>query len=114
MTDSGKRWTIQDREGNAIYLTEERWSHIIENHPEIESYEPEVKVALARGRRRQEPLNQRKYRYVMPFSDLPEDYTHIVVIALFGVVVDIHGESASNNWVATAFMKHIRGNKKPK
>lgn len=114
MTDSGKRWTIQDREGNVIYLTEERWSHIIENHPEIESFEQEIKVTLQRGKRRQEPLNQRKYRYVMPFSDLPEDYTHIVAIVLFGVVVDIHGEAASNNWVATAFMKHIRENKKSK
>jgi hypothetical protein len=28
MAGSGKRWTIQDREGNPIYLTEERWRHI--------------------------------------------------------------------------------------
>lgn len=28
MADSGKRWTVQDRDGNSIYLTEERWRHI--------------------------------------------------------------------------------------
>ncbi len=37
MADSGKRWIVQDREGNSIYLTEERWGHIIDadNHPEM-------------------------------------------------------------------------------
>ena len=35
------RWTVQDRYGNTVYLTEERWQHIIEaiNHPEMEDYE---------------------------------------------------------------------------
>jgi hypothetical protein len=35
MASSGRRWTVQDREGNPIYLTAERWQHIIEgnNHP---------------------------------------------------------------------------------
>jgi len=36
----GKRWTVRDRYGYEIYLTEERWEHIIdpENHPEMEAY----------------------------------------------------------------------------
>lgn len=114
MADSGKRWTAQDREGNPIYLTEERWSHIVVNHPEIEPYEEQIKATLQRGKRRQEPLNPRKYRYVMPFPDLPDDYNHIVAIVLFGVVVDIYGESKPNNWLATAFMKHIREQGKSK
>ncbi len=28
MSSSGKRWTVQDRYGNSIYLTRERWEHI--------------------------------------------------------------------------------------
>jgi hypothetical protein len=36
MNDS-RRWIVTDREGNPIYLTEERWQHIIalDNHPEM-------------------------------------------------------------------------------
>lgn len=29
-----KKWTVQDRYGNDIYLTEERWQHILESRPE--------------------------------------------------------------------------------
>lgn len=28
MSSSGKRWTVRDRYGNSIYLTQERWEHI--------------------------------------------------------------------------------------
>ncbi len=33
----GRRWTVYDRYGNAIYLTYERWEHITAptNHPEM-------------------------------------------------------------------------------
>lgn len=33
-----RRWTVQDRQGNQVYLTDERWNHIIDpfNHPEME------------------------------------------------------------------------------
>ncbi len=58
MTDSGKRWMIQDRYGNSIYLTQERWKqHIIHetNHPEMEEYEEYVKTTITKGRRKQEP-----------------------------------------------------------
>lgn len=32
-----KRWTVRDRYGNDIYLTQERWGHIVQplNHPEM-------------------------------------------------------------------------------
>ena len=34
----GKIWTQRDRFGNDIYLTYERWGHIInpDNHPDVE------------------------------------------------------------------------------
>lgn len=108
MDNAGKRWTVRDREGNFIYLTEERWTHILENHPEVEFYEDHLKTTLEKGKRKQEPLNPRKYRYGMSFRDLPDEYNHIVAIVLFGFVVDVHGETTANNWVATVFMKHIR------
>jgi hypothetical protein len=57
---SGKRWTVQDRDGNPIYLTEERWQHITEdlNHPEMADHEDELKTTIKQARRQQEPLNQ--------------------------------------------------------
>ena len=76
MAGAGKRWTIRDREGNPIYLTEERWRHITEaaNHPEMADYEDHLKTTIQQGQRRQEPLNPRKYRYTHSFDDLPDDF----------------------------------------
>jgi len=86
MDKSGKRWAVNDREDNPIYLTEERWKHIIdsENHPEMADYEEHSKTTIQKGRRKQEPLNPRKYRYSQPFDDLPDGSNHVVAIALFG------------------------------
>ncbi len=108
MIDSGKRWTVHDRDNNVIYLTQERWEHILQGHPEMADYEEHLKSTIKTGKRRQEPLNPRKYRYVYPFHDLPEEHNHIVAIALFGFDVGERGETITNNFVATAFMKHIR------
>jgi hypothetical protein len=48
MISSGVRWTIQDRDGHEIYLTQERWEHITEptNHPEMEDFEEELKQTI--------------------------------------------------------------------
>jgi hypothetical protein len=110
MTTFSKRWTVQDRYNNSIYLTEERWQHIIDdiNHPEMADYEEFLKITVTQGRRRQEPLNPRKYRYYHYFDDLPDDVNHVVAIVLFGFDVDEQGQPISNNHIATAFFKHIR------
>lgn len=110
MTNSGKRWTVFDRDGNPVYLTEERWRHIIGagNHPELADYERYLRTTIQQGRRRQEPLNPRKYRYSHSFDDLPEDFNQVVVIALFGFEVDERGATLPNNFVATAFLKHVQ------
>ena len=109
MARSGKRWTVEDRDGNPIYLTEERWQHIVEadNHPEMADYEDHLKATIQQGRRRQEPLNPRKYRYVQPFDDLPPGFNHVVGIVLFGFDVNAQGETVPNNFIATAFLTHI-------
>ena len=110
MGSSDKRWTVQDRYGNVVYLTQERWEHIIDetNHPEMRDYEEYLKTTIKKGRRRQEPLNPRKYRYYHLFDGLPDDVNSVVVIVLFGFDVDEYGRTIPNNFVATAFFKHIR------
>jgi hypothetical protein len=112
----GKRWTVYDRDGNPIYLTEERWLHITEvtGHPELADYEDELKKTIQKGRRQQEPLNPRKYRYAHQFDDLPEEFNYIIAVVVFGLDVDAQGMTTPNNWIATAFMKniHSKGDKK--
>jgi hypothetical protein len=104
-----RRWTIQDRYGHHIYLTEERWNHIIEdiNHPELADYEEYIKDTLQTGRRKQDTLNPQKYRYSQSYPDLVEYNTHIVVIVLFRFSEDEQGKPEPNNYIVTAYMKEV-------
>lgn len=110
MNNSGHRWRVTDRSDNLIYLTEERWLHItdIDNHPEVAEFEGALRETIQFGRRRQEPLNPRKYRYYRFHDGLPDDFNHIVVIVLFGFKLDDQGQTVPNNYVATAFFNYIR------
>lgn len=69
------RWRIQDRHGNEIYLSQERWEHIIDlvNRPEMARFEEHLKRTICLGRRQQDSLNPQKYRYVLEFDDLEAD-----------------------------------------
>ena len=103
------RWTIRDRYGNSIYLTQERWEHIIEsiNHPEMDEYEEELKETVKTGARKQDTLNPQKYRYSKEFNNHPASNTHIVAIVLFSLREDEIGEIISNNFIVTAYQKEI-------
>lgn len=105
----GRRWMVSDRYGNQIYLTEERWQHIIEpeNHPEMFRHEAELQMTIQAGQRKQDPLNPRKYRYMQAFHNLPLDSTHVVAIVLFAIVETAEGQLQPNNYITTAFMKEI-------
>ena len=103
------RWTVPDRYGNSIYLTQERWEHIIDpiNHSGMQAYEEELKETVRSGARKQDSLNPQKYRYSKEFSDLPADNTHIVAIVLFSLQERGVGEIESNNFIVTAYQKEI-------
>jgi hypothetical protein len=105
----GKRWTVRDRNGNEIYLTEERWEHIIdpENHPEMEAYEDELIETVRSGSRFQELLNPQKYRYSKAFTDLPAGNTHIVAIVLCRFREASDGQPVPNNYIVTAYQKRV-------
>jgi tetratricopeptide (TPR) repeat protein len=106
---SEKRWTTRDRYGNAIYLTEERWEHIIDpdNHPEMEWYEDKLEETIRFGRRSQDSLNPQKYRYSLAFDDLSEDNTHIVAIVLFRFQQNQQNQPIANNYIVTAYQKRM-------
>ncbi len=109
MMISGRRWTVRDRYGNDIYLTHERWAHIIEpiNHPEMSDYEEHLKETIRSGKRKQDSLNPQKYRYIEAFDDLAEANTHIIAMVLFRFGEGQMGELFSNNYIVTAYQKEI-------
>ena len=102
-----KLWSVYDRYSNNIYITQERWEHIIdpENHPEMEDYEDKLKETIRSGRRTQDPLNPQKYRYTKAFDDLPFGNTHIVAIVLCRFKEGESGQPIPNNYVVTAYQK---------
>ncbi len=108
MVQSSARWTVDDKIGERIYLTQERWEHIIEpiNHPEMADYEEELKDTIRFGKRTQDPINPQKYRYSTPFDHLVEHNTHIVAIVLYRYK-EQDGEFLANNYVVTAYQKEI-------
>lgn len=84
---------IQDRYGNLIELTDERWLHIVTYHPELEDHREEIEETIHKGVRRQDAVEQDKYKYVKKFANLPLDYTHLVVVV----------KLIRNNFVLTAY-----------
>jgi hypothetical protein len=107
---TGRRWTVFDYGGREVYLTQERWEHIIApyNHPEMEAYEEHLQETIRHSARQQDSLNPLKYRYTRAFTDLVEDNTHIVAIVLFRISEDETGVPVPNSYIVTAYQKVIR------
>jgi hypothetical protein len=105
----GIRWMVRDRNGNAVYLSEERWRHIteLENHPDMIDREDELKQTIQRGRRKQDALNPQKYSYTLAFAGLDEDNTHVVAAVLFRFRENEDGRPVAKNYIVTAYQKEI-------
>lgn len=97
------KWAVRDRWGNEIYLTEERWQHILERHEELVGLIDEVLETLRRGRRRQETLDPNRYRYRRPCAMLPPEFNRIVVAVVFRYQEQPDGTWYSNNFVTSAW-----------
>jgi hypothetical protein len=101
-------WTVQDRYGNTIYFTEERWRHILESRPELEPHFNQFLETLQTGRRRQDTLIPNKYRYYRRYNDLWPENNHLVIIVVFQTKIDEHGQYVPNNFVVTGWANYIR------
>jgi hypothetical protein len=106
MPDS-KLWVHSDRFGNEIYLTEERWRHIIDadNHPEVEAHFEYIAETIRRGRRRQDPYGPSGYRYYLAFPDLPGGNNHVVVCVRFRWRSLPDGSLREEKFVTTAYLQ---------
>jgi hypothetical protein len=89
---------VQDRFGNTIYLTDERWEHILENHPEMEGLREKVLSTLRAGTRSQDPLRLDTFYYNKKFANLHEDFDEIEAVVIFSWQLNV-----PNNFVVTAY-----------
>jgi hypothetical protein len=107
MDMAGQRWTVQDRYGNTVYLTAERWQHILESRPELELHFDHVLDTLRTGERKQDALIPNKYRYSKHFDVLLPENTHLVVVVIFQTRLDTQGQYVPNNFVVTGWATYI-------
>ncbi len=91
--------TVKDHLGHEIYLTDERWNHICEEHPEMQGYESQVLETIQRGRRFQDSVRPDMFLYYRDFEDLPAGNNMIVAVVRFGFVPG----GAENNFIVTAY-----------
>ena len=95
--------SVRDKWGDEIYLTDERWGHIVETHDEMIGYRDHIFTTLRTGPRRQDTLDPSKYKYSKRFPDLPAGFTHVVVVVKFSRREDAQGIESSNNFILTAY-----------
>jgi len=101
------KWTVHDRYGNEIYLTEERWLYILRYHPQLDGLLDELLDALRKGRRRQQPEDPSGYKYDQYCVALPSAYNPIVAVVKCTTQVQVDGTFAPNNFVITAWATYI-------
>ncbi len=94
---------VQDRYGNTIYLTDERWQHIVQQHRMLKNLKHEVLKTIRIGKREQEDIYSNKFVYRMACKSLLYRYTHIEVVVVFRTT-----NNQPNNFVVTAYPINMR------
>ncbi len=89
---------VQDKHGNPIYLTDERWNHIVNRHSILRNFKNEILKTIRIGKRNQDDLHPDQFFYRQAFSTLPFNYTHIEVVIVFRFKND-----QPSNFVVTAY-----------
>ena len=99
-----KRFEVTDRDGRKIYLTEERWEHILSRHLELAGRREDVLETIRRGRRRQAERDPQTFLYYYRVESLSEPYNLIAVIVAFRYrSLPDSNEQIPNNFVVTAW-----------
>lgn len=106
----GKLWTQHDRFGNEIYLTAERWAHIVdsENHPEVEPHFNLLAETIRLGRRRQDAYDPKSYQYYRAYPHLPDGNTHLIVCVRFRWHAAQVGALQEEKFVTTAYFQAFK------
>jgi hypothetical protein len=88
---------VQDRYGNTIYMTDERWKHIIKTHPKLNGHRAEVLKTVRAGKRAQDAVLPYKFYYNYPFQFLAP-FQEIEVVVIFR-----WRQNQPNNFIVTAY-----------
>jgi hypothetical protein len=102
-----QRWDVEDRDGRPIYMTQERWEHIISKHLELTNHLDDVLNTLRTGKRKQNKRDPQNYTYRQKCDSLPAPYNHIVVAVVFRWQELDDGNTVPNNFVVSAWGKYI-------
>jgi hypothetical protein len=70
--------SVRDQWGHEIYLTDERWKHICEEHPEMSGFDNHVIETVQLGGRFQDSIRPDIFLYYRDFEDLSSGNTTIV------------------------------------
>ena len=102
-----QRWTLNDRDGHAIYMTEERWQHITSKHFELVGHQNDVLNTIRQGRRRQERRDPQRYRYRRACFTLQNGDNRITVVVVFSFHQLPDQTTVANNFVTTAWGEYL-------
>jgi len=91
------REEVQDRFGNTIYLTDERWKHIVKSHYQLNGHRAEVLKAVRLGKRTQDVVLPYKFYYNYPIQFLTP-FQEIEVVVVFR-----WRQNKPNNFIVTAY-----------
>lgn len=94
------REEVTDRYGNGIYLTDERWQHIVERHNELNGHRAEILSTIRSGKRRRDPEELDTFYYKKRLRQPIANLDHIEVVVVFQWRRD-----KPNNFVVTAYPK---------
>ena len=91
------REEVQDRYGNTIYVTDERWQHIFTSHHQLRGRRHEILSTIRSGKRSRDPSLLDKFYYAKPFL-FKGRLKLIEVVVLFR-----WRNNQPNNFVLTAY-----------
>jgi len=94
------REEVIDRYGNVIYLTDERWHHIVDRHYELNGHRPEIISAIRSGKRRRDPEDPDTFYYKKRLRHPIANLNYIEAVVVFQWRKD-----KPNNFIVTAYPK---------
>lgn len=94
---------MTDQQGREIYMTQERWEHIISKHLELIGHLDDVIDTVWSGRRKQERRDPQRYRYKRACYTLGYGRNMITVVVVFSFQTLADGTLKANNFVTTAW-----------
>ena len=97
---------VRDQYGNEIYITEERWRHIVTGHHEMRNNFEYLLKTIRTGKRKQDRENPAKFLYTRRFKHLPPE-TVLMVAVKFDFIRTVR-RNLPNNFVLSAYFRHAQ------